>query len=189
MAFCDGDAARGEVDAAYHVAFDAWMSVSHLRFGPSEADDRAFAIAFYPYCGFDLAGDRLAAPLLIQIGAQDDWTPPAPCQRLAAAWQAQDQPVEIDVYPGARHGFDSRAGLSEIATAITIRDFSETCTLRVDADGQTVTQSGGQSVGTPEARVAFLRACGTRGVTFEGNPDARRASQARVDAFIDAHLP
>lgn len=34
--------------AAYHDAFDAWLAVSHLRFGPSEQDDRAFALAFWP---------------------------------------------------------------------------------------------------------------------------------------------
>ena len=34
--------------AAYHQAFDAWVGVSHLRFGPSEHDDRAFALAFWP---------------------------------------------------------------------------------------------------------------------------------------------
>ena len=34
--------------AAYHDAFDAWVGVSHLRFGPSEEDDRAFALAFWP---------------------------------------------------------------------------------------------------------------------------------------------
>ena len=34
--------------AAYHDAFDAWVAVSHLRFGPSEAEDRAFALAFWP---------------------------------------------------------------------------------------------------------------------------------------------
>ncbi|WP_282153812.1 imelysin family protein [Ruegeria atlantica] len=33
---------------AYHAAFDDWISVSHLRFGPSEAEDRAFALAFWP---------------------------------------------------------------------------------------------------------------------------------------------
>ncbi|MDX8352550.1 imelysin family protein [Cognatiyoonia sp. IB215182] len=33
---------------AYHAAFDAWIMVSHLRFGPSEVDDRAFALAFWP---------------------------------------------------------------------------------------------------------------------------------------------
>ncbi|MDE0344838.1 MAG: imelysin family protein [Boseongicola sp.] len=34
--------------AAYHEAFDAWVGVSHLRFGPSEHEDRAFALAFWP---------------------------------------------------------------------------------------------------------------------------------------------
>lgn len=33
---------------AFHDAFDAWVSVSHLRFGPTEADNRAFALAFWP---------------------------------------------------------------------------------------------------------------------------------------------
>ncbi|MCT8162175.1 imelysin family protein [Pseudoruegeria sp. SHC-113] len=37
-----------ELQTAYHAAFDAWVSVSHLRFGPSEQDDRAFALAFWP---------------------------------------------------------------------------------------------------------------------------------------------
>lgn len=34
--------------AAYHSAFDAWMGVSHLAFGPAEAQGRALAIAFWP---------------------------------------------------------------------------------------------------------------------------------------------
>lgn len=34
--------------AAYHTAFDAWVSASHLRFGPTETEDRAFALAFWP---------------------------------------------------------------------------------------------------------------------------------------------
>lgn len=34
--------------AAYHAAFDAWLGVSHLRFGPLEEDNRGFALAFWP---------------------------------------------------------------------------------------------------------------------------------------------
>ncbi|WP_204115570.1 imelysin family protein [Shimia biformata] len=34
--------------AAFHDAVDAWTRMSHLRFGPTEKDDRAFAIAFWP---------------------------------------------------------------------------------------------------------------------------------------------
>ncbi|MCP1168358.1 imelysin family protein [Limimaricola litoreus] len=33
---------------AYHAAFDAWLGVGHLRFGPFEEDGRALAIAFWP---------------------------------------------------------------------------------------------------------------------------------------------
>ncbi|WP_316858493.1 imelysin family protein [uncultured Cohaesibacter sp.] len=36
------------VKEAYGKAFDAWVRVSHLRFGPSETDDRAYALAFWP---------------------------------------------------------------------------------------------------------------------------------------------
>lgn len=38
----------GALRTAFHDAFDAWVRVSHLRFGPSETDDRAFALAFWP---------------------------------------------------------------------------------------------------------------------------------------------
>ncbi|KIC09783.1 peptidase M75 [Leisingera sp. ANG-M1] len=33
---------------AYGVAFDAWIAASHFRFGPTETDNRAFALAFWP---------------------------------------------------------------------------------------------------------------------------------------------
>ena len=34
--------------SAFGSAFDAWVAVSHLRFGPSETANRAFALAFWP---------------------------------------------------------------------------------------------------------------------------------------------
>ena len=43
---CDPDSAP--LREAYHAAFDSWIAVSHLRFGPSETDNRAFALAFWP---------------------------------------------------------------------------------------------------------------------------------------------
>lgn len=41
---CRADALR----PAYHVAFDAWMGLGHLRLGPLETEGRALAIAFWP---------------------------------------------------------------------------------------------------------------------------------------------
>lgn len=43
---CSPGSAR--LQAAYHTAFDSWISVSHLRFGPTEMQDRAFSLAFWP---------------------------------------------------------------------------------------------------------------------------------------------
>ena len=43
---CTADAP--ELRASYGAAFDAWVGASHLRFGPSETDGRAFALAFWP---------------------------------------------------------------------------------------------------------------------------------------------
>ena len=58
-------------------------------------------VAYYPYCSdffyrFDL-------PLLILIGAEDDWTPARLCRNLAP--HAPDR-VELVVYPDAHHSFD-----------------------------------------------------------------------------------
>ena len=48
MALQDCSATSLSLRTAYAEAFDAWVSASHLRFGPTEIDDRAFAIAFWP---------------------------------------------------------------------------------------------------------------------------------------------
>lgn len=44
----DCRAASGGLVGAYHAAFDAWLGVAHLRFGPAEEDNRAFSLAFWP---------------------------------------------------------------------------------------------------------------------------------------------
>jgi dienelactone hydrolase len=86
----------------------------------------AAAIALYPACGRGYGAWEVqrvkgsegpikayagifkpVAPLLILIGALDDWTPAEPCRKLAEVAQAAGYPVEIKVYPGAHHSFDS----------------------------------------------------------------------------------
>lgn len=75
----------------------------------------AAAVALYPGCGTTLGAWRAdgtgtyrpVAPLLILIGEKDDWTPAAPCVKLAASTRATEHPAAIAVYPGAHHSFDS----------------------------------------------------------------------------------
>ena len=66
----------------------------------------AFAVAFYPGCELELRrGYEGVAPLLLLVGEADDWTPAAPCRALAR--DAVGVAPELEVYPGAHHGFDS----------------------------------------------------------------------------------
>ena len=56
----------------------------------------------------DRADDaRPYAPLLVLIGAKDDWTPAAPCVHWTERAQALGAPMRLKVYPDAHHGFDA----------------------------------------------------------------------------------
>jgi len=88
----------------------------------------AAAVALYPGCRARLGswrGDgtgtyRAVAPLLILIGDQDDWTPAAPCVELARSSRATEHPVEIVVYPGAHHSFDSDRPVRYVASRVNM---------------------------------------------------------------------
>lgn len=80
----------------------------------SAAVRASLAVAFYPGCEDDSrAGYVATAPLLILIGAEDDWTPPQACEKLVVASRSAPQApvIELETYPGAHHGFD---GLSPL---------------------------------------------------------------------------
>ena len=65
-------------------------------------------VAFYPGCRPAVRdeGWRAAAPLLLLHGADDDWTPIAPCRALAAQHPGA---ITLVAYPGAYHDFDIEA--------------------------------------------------------------------------------
>jgi dienelactone hydrolase len=105
-------------------------TLASIVVNPGESDGAkpgfAAAIALYPNCAARYGDWRAVrerpaggavvgydgvfepdAPLLILIGEADDWTPAAYCHALATRSQAKGYPVEIVVYPGAHHSFDS----------------------------------------------------------------------------------
>ena len=71
------------------------------------------AIAFYPGCSKFVRMPRydVAAPLLVQIGEKDDWTPARRCVELREklARSHPGAPFELVVYPDSYHGFDGTA--------------------------------------------------------------------------------
>ena len=95
------------------------MATAETTVDPLATEKRngfAAAVALYPSCGTRIGGWRggsgtgiyhPAAPVLILVGALDDWTPAEPCRKLSEAARAAGYPVAIKIYPGAHHSFDS----------------------------------------------------------------------------------
>jgi dienelactone hydrolase len=64
------------------------------------------AISFYPRCYF-VGAPKFKMPLLVLVGAVDQWADALSCQHHVKQRQSIDIPAEVVVYPNAYHGFDS----------------------------------------------------------------------------------
>ena len=72
----------------------------------AQAIKPALAVAFYPGCAASLKfGYKPNAPLVLMLGAEDDWTPPEPCVALGKSVGA-----EVNLYTNSFHGFDAPSG-------------------------------------------------------------------------------
>lgn len=103
----------------------------------------AGAAVFYPGCG-PLAKRQAvleAAPLLMLLGALDDWTPAQPCVDFARSLQARSggRDITVQVYDNSYHGFDGTAPVR----------------LRADVPNGT-SPEGVHQGGNPEARAQSL---------------------------------
>ena len=116
-------AARRDVDRTRIVVLgwshggSALLAALNHRIGVQPLQARA-AVAFYPGCSpyARTQGSYLpVAPLLILIGANDDWTPPAPCVELGK-WTPK---VKVNVFPDSHHGFDHPSSRVRVRTDVT----------------------------------------------------------------------
>ncbi len=77
------------------------------------------ALAFYPGGCYSLVHELALRPLLVLMGAADDWTLPGPCREMVDAMRGRGADVSIVLYPGAVHYFDvegqPRAYLPDVA--------------------------------------------------------------------------
>ena len=104
--------------AALGFSQGGWLTLTSVERGVVEKvahhKFRA-AVAFYPPCkGFK---DDMTVPTLILIGELDDWTPAVECRNMAegrddygiSRHKGDGVPIQLIVYPGAYHSFDSPA--------------------------------------------------------------------------------
>jgi dienelactone hydrolase len=102
--------------AALGFSQGGWLTLTSVERGIVEKVARnkfRAAVAFYPPC-LDFKDD-MTVPTLILIGELDDWTPAAECRNMAegrddygiSRHKGDGLPIQLIVYPGAYHSFDS----------------------------------------------------------------------------------
>jgi len=121
-----------------------WTVKSDAPARPADlAHDFRAAVGFYPGCVKLLkTGYTTKIPVLLQLGAADDWTPAKPCLRLVTDAYLRGSDTRADLYPGAYHNFDH-----------------PTSKLKVITTRNSVYKSGQKKVhvgGNPEARAAAI---------------------------------
>src|SRR5262249_60578886 len=76
------------------------------------------AVGLYPGGCSSLIGQLAVRPLLVLIGASDDWTAAGPCVQMAESMRQRGADVSVVLYPGAFHYFDvegqARTFLSDV---------------------------------------------------------------------------
>jgi dienelactone hydrolase len=99
------------------VALLGWSHGAQTLLAATDVNHRAVkaagepfktAIAFYPGCiNAEREGYRPNTSLTLLLGADDDWTLPEPCIKMAKRLQEAGDAVTIKVYEGAVHDFDT----------------------------------------------------------------------------------
>ena len=75
----------------------------------------------YPPCFINPENiEFTAAPMHIQIGEEDNWTPAQPCRNLVEKLSEKTN-IGITVYPDAHHGYDSESAVYTIQMDIVLK--------------------------------------------------------------------
>ncbi|MEL6335915.1 MAG: imelysin family protein [Pseudomonadota bacterium] len=107
--------------AAYDASFDAWILISNLRFGPTEVDNRGFALAFWP----DSRGatqKTVARLLRAEDPVVEDAEAFAKISVAARGYYALERLLYVDDLPGT-------PAYREAMTGAVIRDIRATAAL------------------------------------------------------------
>ena len=105
-------------------------------------------IALYPSCSIPYhAGQVSPAPVLMLLGAADDYTPAAACRDYAAWFAGKGVPIQVIAYDGAHHDFD----IPEAPRFLPHLQSARGCKAEVEVDSGTVRRP------TPVRRCASRR--------------------------------
>ena len=163
--------------AAVHSSFLRYRAVV---FG-TDAGKFALHIAFYGGCG--QYAKTTGSPILAFIGSEDDFANADVCRKQAELLGKLGSKVEVVVYEGALHGFDSDLPRQTMPAIQNLRK----CQMLNDFDTFDAILVDGRAL-SAEERLRHSQTCISHGADRGGNPKHAAASRERVRAFVGEHF-
>lgn len=138
-------------------------------------------LAYYPFCySFELP-HFTSAPVIMFIGAMDNWALPESCYQFRTQFAENGGEIVAKVYQDAYHGFDSLTPLRVIDGPYS----REKCDWRIGSDGSIFDTKLGLNQNSFEAAQTANRSCGEKGrVKIGGNLEAKRQSYLDLIEFL-----
>jgi dienelactone hydrolase len=150
----------------------------------------AMHVSLYPSCDSQYFRPKsTGAPIYLLLGGADTYAGVSPCQEYAAALKAEGADIEVTVFPGAPHGFDT-----ERPYRVPNGENWSRCVFAEQADGTwkertsglVTHDSRGQRVEASYRRA--LAVCRSHGVSGGPNAAARTQSMAALRSYLVKHL-
>jgi dienelactone hydrolase len=146
-------------------------------------------IPLYPGCSTQFRDPRMRAPILMLIGANDDYTGVKPCAAYAERIRSQGGQVELKTYEGAHHGFDGELATRRDIWLPHVQNFHD-CIILIEDTGAAVLSNTGEAIdlNEPQKGIEILgRSCMRKGATIGFHPAARERALEDVKAFLKTH--
>lgn len=124
------------------------------------------------------------APIHIQIGAIDNWTPADACEYFVSESKKSKDNIDITVYENSHHGFDSEEDIIFIEHAYSFTD----CMFDISDDGAILMNYLNIPMTSPFLQKIGLSFCVKRGTNAGGNPLTREKAFDFSKAFMSKHL-
>ena len=158
-------------------------SFERYRAGVLGADAGKFALHIVFYGGCAQYAKTTGSPILTLIGTDDDFINPDLCRRNAEILRRQGTKVDLVVYEGALHGFDTDFPRQDMPRIQNFRN----CLMLQDLDTFDTALLDGRAV-PAEERPRYAKRCAGYGAVRGGDRKYAAAARERVRLFVAEHL-
>jgi dienelactone hydrolase len=164
----------------------SWASALRDGYAQFRREGLGFAlhVPYYPGCNFGPAAATTGAPMLFLLGGADNWTRAEHCLDFVRYLQRTNPRIEVKVYPGAHHAWDSPAADGRLIPIPGAQNVTGCDTMLTSPDGSGLEPKTGRRLSKAERDRALAACRKSSTVNVQANRAIRAASDGDLIAFL-----